>query len=395
MALPAFLVQDIVNYLRRSKVVEFVVGADRSERVQRFALTDAGRDRAESALAQSRYVGPTPVPLDVYCEVIRRGAASRRQLSRTALGAALSSLAISRQVVDEIGPATAAGRSLFIFGAPGNGKTSLAEAIGRATGDETLVPYAIEARGETIQVFDVSLHEPVEAEFAASDANPLSRLLRRTSSHDRRWVRVKRPLIVSGGELTMDALELTYNPTSRVHQAPSQLKANGGTFLIDDFGRQRMRPEELLNRWIVPLEKGRDYLRLASGDVIEVPFATLLILATNLQPRDLVDEAFVRRIKYTVELPDPTPEIYHRIFQLCCDRAGLSYDAPVVEDLIERYYRATGYPMRGCHPRDIVERIRDQAAYEGIQPYLDRASIDRACAGYFKLRGTWTSPAAR
>lgn len=395
LALPAFLVQEIVNYLRRAKLVEFTMGADRNERVQRYALTGLGHERAESALSQSRYVGPAPVPLDDYCDVVRQGAKGRRQLGRVALRNAFSSLSIAPEVVDEIGPATAAGRSLFIFGAPGNGKTTLAEAIGRASGEETLVPYAIETRGEIIQVFDVALHEPIDVDQSPEGANPLSRLLRKTAAHDRRWVRVKRPLIVAGGELTMDALELTYNPTSRVHQAPSQLKANGGTFLIDDFGRQRMRPEELLNRWIVPLEKARDYLRLASGDVIEVPFATLLILATNLQPRDLVDEAFVRRIKYTVELPDPTPEHFHRIFRLCCDRASLAYDHDVVEDLIDRYYRATRQPMRGCHPRDIVERIRDQAAYEEREPRLERAAIDRACAGYFKLRGTWTSPKAK
>lgn len=393
MALPAYLVQDLADHLRRSKLVEFVVGPDREDRTQRYGLTDGGRDRAEAALSQSRYVGPTPVPIEAYREVIRRGARRRRQIGSAALQSAFSSLAISPEVVDQLGPAACAGRSLFIFGAPGNGKTTLAEAIGRAGGDEALVPYAIEARGEIIQVYDVALHEPI-APAAADADNPFARLLRKTVSHDRRWVRVKRPLIVAGGELTMDSLELTYNPTSRVHQAPSQLKANGGTFLIDDFGRQRMRPEDLLNRWIVPLEKARDYLRLASGDVIEVPFSTLLILATNLQPRDLIDEAFVRRIKYTVELPDPTPDQYHRIFQICCERAGITYDAPLIDDLIARYYHATGQPMRGCHPRDLVERICDQAAYEGTEPRLDRAAIDRACAAYFKLRGTWTSPSA-
>jgi len=192
--------------------------------------------------------------------------------------------------------------------------------------------------------------------------------------------------VVAGGELTPERLELTYNPTSGIHQAPSQMKANGGTFLIDDFGRQRLSPSELLNRWIVPLERGVAYLHLASGDVIEVPFDTLLIFATNLEPRQLVDEAFLRRIKYTVELPDPSPAQFQEIFRRCCARASIPYRSEVIDEMIERCYTGPGRPMRGCHPRDLVERICDQANYEGHPPQLEPAAIDRACDGYFQLR---------
>ncbi len=389
MRLPVFIAQEIIDYLRRAKLADSVAGLDSSERVQRYSLTDNGGEKAYDLLQRNRYVGPTPVPLETYCEVIRRNATQPGHLSGADLERALSQLVISREVIDQLGPAVHSARSLFIYGSPGNGKTTLAEALGIARGGYALVPYAIEARGEIIRVFDSSVHEVVDDDdpTAADDAGSPTIRAGRAQRLDRRWARVRRPLLVAGGELTIEQLELSFSPSTGVHQAPYQLKANGGTFLIDDFGRQRIRPADLLNRWIVPLEKGYDHLHLSSGDVIEIPFDTFVIFSTNLAPRDLIDEAFIRRIKYTVELADPNPDQYHEIFRRCCEKANLPYDAETVDYIIERYYRTVGRPMRSCHPRDIIERICDRASYEETSPTLDREAIDWACVGYFQLHG--------
>lgn len=388
MALPAFLAQQIVDHLRRSKLADAVAAPALNERQQRYALTSAGRDTAHAALQRNRYVGPTPVPLETYREVVQQSIKETRRVSRDQLKAALSRMVLSPRIIDEIGPAIQAGRSLFIHGSSGNGKTTLAEALGLARDGTVLVPYAIEAKGEIIRVYDASVHNALEEDADGSDeAVSSANLVVGTPRRDRRWARIRRPLLVAGGELTVDQLELTFNPDTGIHQAPLQLKANGGTLLIDDFGRQRVRPSDLLNRWIVPLEKGYDHLRLTSGDVIEVPFNTLVIFSTNLTPRELVDEAFMRRIKYTVELPDPSPEQYREIFCRCCEGAGLACDAEVVSYLLERYYRSESRPTRSCHPRDIIERICDRAQFEGHRPVLDREAVDWACQGYFQLHG--------
>jgi hypothetical protein len=387
MALPAFIAQDILDHLRRVKLLDSVAGLDPHERVQRYALTEAGSEKAYALLQRNRYTGPTPVPLATYCDVIRRTARQSAHVGLATLQHAFSHLVLARDLITQVGPAIESGRSLFLYGSPGNGKTTIAEAIGNGCGGETLVPYAIEAKGEIIRVFDAAVHTVVPEEDG-TEADDLLAMLFPQRAHrlDRRWARIRRPLLVAGGELTLDQLELSYSPSTGVHQAPYQLKANGGTFLLDDFGRQRVRPDDLLNRWIVPLEKGYDYLHLASGDVIEIPFEAFVIFSTNLKPRDLVDEAFLRRIQYTIEMADPTPEQYREIFRRCCVSKGLPYDAAVVDDVIDRYYRSTGRPMRSCHPRDIVKRICDLASFEERPPTLTKEAVDWACEGYFRLQ---------
>lgn len=387
MKLPVFVAQEVIDYLRRAKLADSVAGLDPSERIQRYTLTGNGSEKAYDLLQRNRYVGPTPVPLETYCEVVRRSAQQPGHLSGADLERALSGLVISRDVIDQLGPAVHSGRSLFIYGSPGNGKTTLAEALGVARGGEVLVPYAIEAKGEIIRVFDASVHQVIDDAEEVSAEESLAPSLRagRAQRLDRRWARVHRPLVVAGGELTIEQLELSFSPSTGVHQPSLQLKANGGTFLIDDFGRQRVRPSDLLNRWIVPLEKGYDHLHLSSGDVIEIPFDTFVIFSTNLAPKDLVDEAFIRRIKYTIELANPDPRQYHEIFKRVCAKANLAYDAELVDYLIETYYLSVGRPMRSCHPRDIVERICDRAKYEDTTASLTRENIDWACVGYFTL----------
>lgn len=389
MALPVYLAQEILDHVRRAKLVDTVVGRGHNEPVQRYTLTSNGSEQAHGLLQRNRYVGPTPVPLETYCDVIRRNAQRSSHVGFAELQEALSGLVLSPDIVNQLGPAVDAGRSLFIYGSSGNGKTSLAEAIGDARGSETLVPYAIEAKGEIIRVFDAAIHKTVDdaAGSSAVDGFDPAHLVARARHRDRRWARVRRPLLVAGGELTLDQLELSYSAQSGIHQAPYQLKANSGTFLIDDFGRQRVRPADLLNRWIVPLEKNYDYLRLATGDVVEIPFDILVIFSTNLSPRDLVDDAFMRRIKYTLELLDPTPSQYREIFRRFCDRVNVEYQSEVVDDVIERYYHEAGRPMRSCHPRDIIERICDRAKYEERPPALDREVVEWACDSYFQLHG--------
>ncbi len=387
MALPAFIAQEILDHLRRSKLLDSVAGLDPHARVQQYALTETGSDKAYALLQRNRYTGPTPVPLATYCDIIRRTARQTTHVSYATLEKAFSNLVVSRDLIMHVGPAIESGRSLFLYGAPGNGKTTIAEAIGNGCGGETLVPYAIEAKGEIIRVFDAAVHQIVPDDDEADADDLLAMLLpNRAQRGDRRWARIRRPLLVAGGELTLDQLELSYSPSTGVHQAPYQLKANGGTFLIDDFGRQRIRPDDLLNRWIVPLEKGYDYLHLASGDVIEIPFEAFVIFSTNLKPRDLVDEAFLRRIQYTIEMADPSPEQFREIFRRCCVARGLHYDDSIAGYVIDRYYRSTRRPMRSCHPRDIVKRICDLASFQEREPVLTRETVDWACDGYFRLQ---------
>jgi hypothetical protein len=386
IALPGFLVQEIIDHLRQAKFCEVVVGLGHREQSQRFALTAGGRDQTAILLQRNRYVGPAPVPLDTFCDHLEKNRQRTIEINRARLEQVVSSMVIAPGVIDQIGPAICAGRSLFLYGAPGNGKTTLAEAISTARGGDVYIPYAVEAKGEIIRVFDPLLHQvvndtvqtsPESAQLSAAGLTP------RAQRQDRRWVRIKRPLIVAGGELTMESLELGYDVRTGIHQAPHQLKASGGTFLIDDFGRQRMRPSELLNRWIVPLEKACDYLHLSTGDVVRVPFDALLVFSTNLAPHDIIDEAFTRRIKYTVEMPNPTPTQFAEIFYRYCAQQGLEYDPYLVDYLIEHHYHAIGRPMRACHPRDIIGRIYDKSRYEGSRPTLDPDTIDWACAGYF------------
>src|SRR5262245_59816933 len=278
---------------------------------------------------------------------------------------------------DQLGPAVNSGKSLFLYGAPGNGKTVLAEGIGRAYGDEMFMPYAIDVDGQTITMYDPVSHQLIGGPQGGGES------VVATASTDRRWERIVRPVVVVGGELTLEMLDLTFNPIARFYEAPIQMKANGGVFVVDDFGRQRIPARDLLNRWIVPLESRVDFLTLHTGRKFEIPFNVLIVFATNLRPESLADEAFLRRIPYKIPAKNPTMEEYCRIFELNCQRRGIRFDPVMVEYLDRKYYQPRKLQMRACHPRDLISQVVDRCRYEDKEPVITRELLDAACASYF------------
>jgi len=303
-------------------------------------------------------------------------AAARGYIDRDRLRTGFTDLIVNEETLDQLGPAVNANKAIFLYGPPGNGKTVLAEGMGRALGGDMFIPRALDVDGQTIVLFDPVNH-------VLLDANDEQPSVVTTMAPDRRWVRIKRPVVMVGGELTLDMLDLTFNPLSRYYEAPIQLKANGGVFLVDDFGRQRMRPEDLLNRWIVPLESRCDFLTLHTGKKFQVPFDVLTVFATNLDPQQLADEAFLRRIPYKIPINDPTLEEFSRIFDLNCRKRSLPFHQVMVAYLHRRHYRPFRRPLRACQPRDILEHVTAMCRYRGHAPAITRELIDAACKAYF------------
>ncbi|MBN1579642.1 MAG: ATP-binding protein [Anaerolineae bacterium] len=369
----AGVLDQAIEFLKREQFCEVKGTGGFGESGYQYAITEKGSDKARELLERNMYVGPAPVTLDQY-----RGAMDLQTLEQMTvhsrdLRQALAHLVLDKRTFDQIGPAANSGRSIFLFGPPGNGKTSVAEAIGSMVMKGSIfIPYAIEVEGQIIQVFDPVNHRRVE------ETDPgVTRTL------DRRWVNIHRPMVEVGGELTLEALDLIYNSTSKLYQAPFQVKANGGMFLIDDFGRQMVRPRDLLNRWIVPLEKKVDYLTLQTGSKIEVPFDVLIVFSTNLEPRDLVDEAFLRRIRHKIHIGDPSFEEYREIFRRMCHLRKVPYDEQGLVYLLKEYYNKNHHELRACHPRDILDEILDISRYLGVPPAMNKELIDLACASYF------------
>lgn len=343
-------------------------GSDFAESLQ-YLVTNLGRERAREILELNQYAGPAPVHLDDYLESARELVEDPPVVNREQLHHALSHLVLPDQVVDVLGTALTSRQALFLYGPPGNGKSTIAEACANVLGDPIFIPHALYVHGEVIRLFDPVHHRLVSGP-------PIE--------HDQRWMLVYRPVVRAGGELRGNELELAFDRQLGFYEAPLQLKANGGIFHVDDFGRQMIAPRQILNRLIVPLESGIDYLNIArAGTTVGVPYATLLLLSTNLDPTELVDEAFLRRVRYKALVPDPSAEEFRLIFARVCDSHGVKFVPKAVDYLVEHHYSEAGRSLRGCHPRDLIEQLQATCRYLGQPPELTPEMIDRVCQAYF------------
>jgi predicted ATPase with chaperone activity len=379
--LPFEIVNEQLLNLQSRRFVEVVrtFGPARGNYV--FDLAGDGRERARAALESSQYVGPAPVPLKVYRKWIDKQSVRGLRIGREHIRDGFGHLVIEEDILEALGPAVNSASSLFLYGDPGNGKTVIAEAIAAMLGGDIYMPYAVEIDGQEMVLYDPVHHEVVDEGDGGGDGGV--DWLRGGSNHDGRFLRIKRPVIFVGGELALEQLDLQYDAYTKIYQAPFQLKACGGVLIIDDFGRQLVPPRDLLNRWIVPLEKRVDFLTLHTGVKFPVPFDCLLVFATNLNPHDLVDEAFLRRIQYKINIIGPEPDAYREIFRRVCDLQGVRYEESAVKFIYERYYSERGIEPRACHPRDIIEHLVHVARYEGIEPRFTLDMLEQACDSYF------------
>lgn len=373
--LPFIIIDALLRRLKSDRLVVHRSDAPMNDYV--YELSDLGRERARRYSQLCSYFGSAPVSLSNYVSSVAIQSLTRQRPTRQDLQRALEGLVFSEEMLNRLGPAVNSGRGLFLYGAPGNGKTSIAERVTAAFGPYIWIPRAIGVDGEIIRVFDPVNH--FEAPL------PETQGLLDTRQIDKRWVRIRRPTIIAGGELTMSALEVTVNRESGICEAPLQLKSNCGTLVIDDFGRQRMPIQELLNRWIVPLERRYDFLNLPNGKKITVPFDQLIIFSTNLEPRELVDEAFLRRIPYKIEVVDPTEHQFRQLFKILAPQLGIRYDQEAVNYLIDRYYKAVGRPFRFCQPRDLMLQVLHYCNYLEIEPEMKKEYFDVAVANYFSV----------
>jgi predicted ATPase with chaperone activity len=454
LALPYPLLDGLIEQLQERRLLQVSAtrGPTRGEYV--FTLTSDGRKRAAEELELSRYVGPAPVPLEDFRRWVELQTIDGTRISEAELRNALEGVVLPDSMLELLGPALNSGRSLFLFGDSGNGKTLMARRLARVYRDRYFVPYSVLVDGSVMIVYDPVHHSPAATESAAeqradtrtaelgsagswdssrsgaeepvgygftpleadaavqsraavaerppvggvelqdrTSADVLREIIRTVAQHDRRFAEARRPVVVLGGELTLEQLDLQWDRIGRVYQAPPQLKAAGGVLVIDDLGRQRVEVRELLNRWGVPLENRQDHLTLTSGRKLVVPFDCFVIFSTNLDPRSLADDSFLRRIHYKIEVSDPDRADYERIFRSCCEERGIVYEETAVQYLFAEYYEKARIPPRRCHPRDVLSHIEDLADYRGTPARLELSLLEPACRSYFLASDGAASPA--
>ncbi|RCK76083.1 MAG: putative ATPase with chaperone activity, associated with Flp pilus assembly [Anaerolineae bacterium] len=371
------IIDEILAWMQKEHLVEVAKAIGELGRLGYvYTLTEAGEERARGAFERSQYIGPVPVSIPAYNQAMELQTQQRRRVQTTQVKEALKKLILPEDFHRRIGPAINSGSSLFLYGPPGNGKTTVAQAISELISgtDPIWIPYAITAGGHIIQIHDRLIHHQVKMDT------------KRTSEFGRvdgRWALFHRPTVMVGGELKMEALDLRYDPIAKIYEAPLQLKANGGMFLIDDFGRQQVRPGDLLNRWIVPLENQVDFLRLISGQTIVVPFKLLLVFSTNLDPYQLMDDAFLRRIQIKVELSSPDEKMFAQIFLLECKNHNIPFNKDAFVYLLNKWYKQSNRVMQAVHPRDLLRTLKAICEYEGIPPAMTPELLDQACKSYF------------
>ncbi|MFM7096653.1 MAG: ATPase [Gemmataceae bacterium] len=386
LCLPFKIIEETLVFLKNEKCVD-VAGGDLIGRASyKFNLTELGRRRAQDAMKLCGYVGPAPVSLEDYIDQTYKQAVTNLPVDPQALREAFSHLVITDELFNAVGPAILSGKSIFIYGPPGTGKTSIAQAIGEfmnRKGGDIFVPYAFQYEGNIITIYDPAIHVRSEEKTEApkDEADAAIRRLLNTSNQDNRWVRIRRPVIITGGELSLAMLEPRYSPEANYYQGPLHVKANGGIFLIDDFGRQLCSPKELLNRWIVPLESRVDYLNLASGQKFMVPFEQLTIFSTNLDPKQIVDEAFLRRMRHKVEINAPKRDIFEKIFEMYCKKLSMKPCPEAVDYLFDRYY-SKGRSVRASDCRDLLETVASICRFRGIPVALSRELIAEAANSF-------------
>jgi predicted ATPase with chaperone activity len=371
--LPFHIVEPVLKHLKQDQLVTFRGAAEMGD--YEYAITAMGRERAAAFNEECMYFGSAPVPLHDYLKAMAAQSISKQEASEEDLRNAFSDLILSEPMLERLGPAINSGRGMFLYGQPGNGKTSIAERVMRCFHTSIWIPRVLSIGSDIVRLFDPGLHEVIE------EHEP-SGLIDR-SDIDQRWVQIARPTVIAGGELTMDELEIVQNQQTKICEAPLQLKSNCGALVIDDFGRQTMPVEVLLNRWIVPLEKRFDFLNLPGGRKVQVPFDQLIIFSTNLEPKDLVDSAFLRRIPYKIEVADPSEEEFRALCELMAPLMGFEYDRDVVNYLIETHYKGANRAFRACHPRDLLQQVRNFCTFKKMPRKLTREGFDFAVANFF------------